>query len=386
MKNDYTILLDKELKKAYKGTTAKVLGYMIYRHNGYTEYRAENDNWFFITDLEFRNALGISSPTLRLHISKLISDGMIEKNSGKRNTANKYRLSTKLSTKLSTDVLENKNVTENTFNCLSIETFNENFQPDIDKETDIEDTYSVSKKENKLFNCNGNITYSIGTFEENKNLKSQIENMEMEIEELKSLREIERENSQLLQDLIEKNRKMEKVIIELQSEVANMKYHQTQQHTAIPSKSELKYHNKEDRQKFWNSWNTYKKKLQSGQANKEDYIKYVNKANKLYDGEILENVLSQLEEQFATVSQPSHQNQNFKIRKEDEVYLQSDVTDNNIQVTILSMIYNLKKYGKGNDYRNNLSNAYMRILQSQSVVSQERISTIWKSMLTKLNA
>lgn len=95
MKEDYTILCSKELKRKYKkNKILNFIGYLIYRWNGYGNQRRGNDGWFYMSTKELVDELGFSKTTIKKFEDKLILDGMIEKRSGdfSARKANEYRV------------------------------------------------------------------------------------------------------------------------------------------------------------------------------------------------------------------------------------------------------------------------------------------------------
>ena len=90
-KTDYSVLApitQNKLKKQQKN----LLGYLKYRYIGHSEYRANNDDWFFVSDREMMSATGIGSfSTLHIYLDVFIGWGIIEKITGSHRKSNMYR-------------------------------------------------------------------------------------------------------------------------------------------------------------------------------------------------------------------------------------------------------------------------------------------------------
>lgn len=118
---DYTILVPKKLKCKYRnGYVRNMLGYLIFRWNGYAEQRENNGGWFYATNSELLETLGGSKTTLQKYQCKLVLDGTIEFRSGSFSgrKANEYRLpflKKKCTEKCTEDIVDNQEV--NTKKC-----------------------------------------------------------------------------------------------------------------------------------------------------------------------------------------------------------------------------------------------------------------------------
>ena len=89
---DFSVIVPKGLK-GYKKQQRNLLGYIMFRYSGYSRQRAENEDWFFMSNSDLLQASGIGSKTtLYLYIRQFISNGVIEMMSGDRHHANMYRL------------------------------------------------------------------------------------------------------------------------------------------------------------------------------------------------------------------------------------------------------------------------------------------------------
>ncbi len=94
--------------KGYDKRTKTVLGYLTYRHTGYTDHREANDGFFYVSNEELQRECGIGSHhTLNGIISRLINDGIIEKIGGGTHHPNNYRLTEKYTAYLP-ETLQNK--------------------------------------------------------------------------------------------------------------------------------------------------------------------------------------------------------------------------------------------------------------------------------------
>ena len=92
---DYSVLASDtptKLKKQQKN----LLGYLKYRYIGHSEYRYNNDDWFYVSNVELLNETGIGSKqTLYVYLNLFIEDGIIEKQTGDRHHSNMYRFTPK---------------------------------------------------------------------------------------------------------------------------------------------------------------------------------------------------------------------------------------------------------------------------------------------------
>lgn len=88
---DYSVLAPDtptKLKKQQKN----LLGYLKYCYIGHSEYRYNNDDWFYVSNTELLKETGIGSKqTLYVYLNLFIEDGIIEKITGDRHHANLYR-------------------------------------------------------------------------------------------------------------------------------------------------------------------------------------------------------------------------------------------------------------------------------------------------------
>ncbi len=88
---DYSVLAPDtptKLKKQQKN----LLGYLKYCYIGHSEYRYNNDDWFYVSNTELLKETGIGSKqTLYVYLNLFIEDGIIEKLTGDRHHANMYR-------------------------------------------------------------------------------------------------------------------------------------------------------------------------------------------------------------------------------------------------------------------------------------------------------
>lgn len=309
-KIDYKILLNGSLKKAYKKKTADVLGYLVYKHNGYANYRQDNDGFFGVGDNDFKNDLGISIPTLRVHISKLIMDGLVLKKSGRKGMKNQYKLIYEtFSTNFQYSFTDNQQDKKKTFSSIEGSEKNENFQLDIERdiERDIDyidnistDNISIENKTN-LNNNNIDLFYR-SLIKENKQMVEQIQELKEQIVKYASLTD----------ELIEKVNKLEDAVIALQDNGNK----QTDEITDIKqSKSNIN--------SFWDSWNRFKDALYHGDVeNKEQhYQTYINKVKALYKDPT--KALQQMEEQYnkATSKKSNQSNSNFVVKDDLKVYM-----------------------------------------------------------------
>lgn len=79
--------------RGYKRQQKNLLGYFMYRYSGYSRQRAENNDWYYMSNTDMLKATGIASKTtLYVYIRQFIADGVIEMQTGDRTHANLYRL------------------------------------------------------------------------------------------------------------------------------------------------------------------------------------------------------------------------------------------------------------------------------------------------------
>ena len=89
---DFSVLCPASLK-GYKKQQKNLLGYFMYRYSGYSRQRAENNDWYYMSNTDMLKATGIASKTtLYVYIRQFIADGVIEMQTGDRTHANLYRL------------------------------------------------------------------------------------------------------------------------------------------------------------------------------------------------------------------------------------------------------------------------------------------------------
>lgn len=88
---DYSVLAPDtptKLKKQQKN----LLGYLKYCYIGHSEYRHNNDDWFYVSNVELLDETGIGSKqTLYVYLNLFISHSIIEKQTGDRHHSNMYR-------------------------------------------------------------------------------------------------------------------------------------------------------------------------------------------------------------------------------------------------------------------------------------------------------
>lgn len=93
----YALHCPTALKKKYKKLSGMkdFIGFLVFRHYGYENYRNANNGWFFVSTADFikENVVG-SKTTLHKYETKLRQDGLIEKKTGdfSERKANEYRL------------------------------------------------------------------------------------------------------------------------------------------------------------------------------------------------------------------------------------------------------------------------------------------------------
>lgn len=89
---DFSVLCPASLR-GYKKQQKNLLGYFMYRYSGYSRQRAENNDWYYMSNTDMLKATGIASKTtLYVYIRQFIADGVIEMQTGDRTHANLYRL------------------------------------------------------------------------------------------------------------------------------------------------------------------------------------------------------------------------------------------------------------------------------------------------------
>lgn len=88
---DYSVLAPDTPTKL-KRQQKNLLGYLKYCYIGHSEYRHNNDDWFYVSNTELLKETGIGSKqTLYVYLNLFIEDGIIEKLTGDRHHANLYR-------------------------------------------------------------------------------------------------------------------------------------------------------------------------------------------------------------------------------------------------------------------------------------------------------
>ena len=93
-KEDYSILItDSNLLSKYNHNQLNVLGYLQFKRDYYTDYRATHNDFFYVTIDEIRNKTGIKSrDTITLYNRLFIQDKVIDFKSGNKHHPNHYRL------------------------------------------------------------------------------------------------------------------------------------------------------------------------------------------------------------------------------------------------------------------------------------------------------
>ena len=91
---DYSILItDDKLLSKYSHNQLNVLGYLQFKREYYTDYRASHNDFFYVTIDEIRDKTGIKSrDTITLFNRLFLQDGIIDYKSGGKHTPNHYRL------------------------------------------------------------------------------------------------------------------------------------------------------------------------------------------------------------------------------------------------------------------------------------------------------
>ena len=91
---NYTFMLENSsinIRK-YKYDERNMLGYLCFKHIYYTEYRAANDGFFYVSSNEIQNAVGISKNTVTTYAVKFAKDGLIDYISGTTHRPSRYRI------------------------------------------------------------------------------------------------------------------------------------------------------------------------------------------------------------------------------------------------------------------------------------------------------
>ena len=91
---DYSILItDDKLLSKYSHNQLNVLGYLQFKREYYTDYRASHNDFFYVTIDEIRDKTGIKSrDTITLFNRLFLQDGIIDYKSGGKHNPNHYRL------------------------------------------------------------------------------------------------------------------------------------------------------------------------------------------------------------------------------------------------------------------------------------------------------
>ncbi len=85
----------------YDERTRRVLGYLSFRNDGYTDYKKAHKGFFFVSNEELTTACEIGSVhTLNCIIKLLVDDGMILKQSGNNHRCNSYKLTNRCTAEL----------------------------------------------------------------------------------------------------------------------------------------------------------------------------------------------------------------------------------------------------------------------------------------------
>ena len=92
---DYTFLVeDSELIKSrqYKYDMLNMLGYLVFKYNYYSDYRASHNGFFYVSADDVSKAVGITRNTVATYSCRFIKDGLIDYCSGKLHQPSQYRL------------------------------------------------------------------------------------------------------------------------------------------------------------------------------------------------------------------------------------------------------------------------------------------------------
>lgn len=92
---DYTFLVeDSELIKSrqYKYDMLNMLGFLVFKYNYYSDYRASHNGFFYVSADDVSKAVGISRNTVTAYSCRFIKDGLIDYCTGKLHQPSQYRL------------------------------------------------------------------------------------------------------------------------------------------------------------------------------------------------------------------------------------------------------------------------------------------------------
>lgn len=92
---DYSFLVEGVMEissKKYGYNMLNMLGYLVFRHSYYTEYRRTHNDFFYVSADEFGKAIGISRNTVAAYACRFVKDGLINYCSGKLHHPSQYRL------------------------------------------------------------------------------------------------------------------------------------------------------------------------------------------------------------------------------------------------------------------------------------------------------
>lgn len=261
-KTDYSVLApitQNKLKKQQKN----LLGYLKYRYIGHSEYRANNDDWFFVSDREMMSATGIGSfSTLHIYLDLFIGWGIIEKITGSHRKSNMYRF-TEAYKDRKFDFVSVENSSTEQVNieivggeCVApMETIKCSTDTDSDSDKDKEEV--VESFNNTDILCCGECT---------------------EFDDISATDEsIEYISAEPVQQSIKGY-----VGVEMQDR----------------------------RHKFWLSWDSYKSAIPSldNMTAQQYYTKYISTLTKLYDGNTLRKYQSSLEKQYRFLTKSNDNN------------------------------------------------------------------------------
>ena len=175
-RTDYSVLVPSAIRGLNK-QQKNLLGFLIQRHNTSSNYRHENDNWFYVTQDEMLLATGIASKnTLNVYVSLFIINDLLEKRQGGYKVASHYRLREKCNVSL----YDTENPVTST-NCNIVQTDNQattkiiatqNRGNEGENEKNCNTVHSENERvaaENTSKNCNHIYTYT-HLYKENSNL------------------------------------------------------------------------------------------------------------------------------------------------------------------------------------------------------------------------
>ena len=92
---DYTFLVEdsEEIKsRHYKYDMLNMLGYLVFKYNYYSDYRASHNGFFYVSADEVSKAVGIHRNTVPVYSCRFVKDGLINYCSGKLHQPSQYRL------------------------------------------------------------------------------------------------------------------------------------------------------------------------------------------------------------------------------------------------------------------------------------------------------